>query len=89
MGGDSSQESPQRLASLDLSKLLDEFATDRAVRAKLEQLLLTMQFALLRKLPLLARAKAAERRARIDQLSALRVRRREGSAVTWRAGPGS
>ena len=71
MGGDSSQESPGRLVSPDLSKLLDEFATDSAVRAKLEQLLLTIQCALLRRLPLLARAKVAERRARIDQLTAL------------------
>ncbi len=71
MGGDSSQESSQRRASLNFSKLLDEFATDSAVRAKLEQLLLTIQCALLRRLPLLARAKEAERRARIDQLTAL------------------
>jgi uncharacterized membrane protein YqhA len=31
MGGDSSRENPQRLANLDLSRLLDEFASDATV----------------------------------------------------------
>lgn len=59
------------IGEAELSKLLRKFAPDKGARVRLEQLILNVQAALHRGLPLLERATKAERLARVDQLKVL------------------